>query len=74
MTGADDKLSDAERKARALGRWANEGGAPAPEDPIGQEAPITTSEAGKPEGAATADTVCGSSALTAEEKAFEPPD
>ena len=50
MTGSDDKLSDAERKARAMSRWANEGGAPAPEDPIGQEAPIATSGAGKPEG------------------------
>ena len=63
MTDADDKLTDAERKARALSRWANEGGAPAPEDPIGQ-----------PKGAATADTACGSSAQTAEKKASEPPD
>ena len=74
MTDADDELSDAERKARALSRWANEGGAPPPEDPIGQEAPIATSGAGKPEGAATADTACGSSAQTAEKKASELPD
>ncbi len=63
MTDADHKLSDAKRKARALSRWANEGGAPAPEDPIGQ-----------PEGAATADTACGPSAQTAEKKASEQPD
>ncbi len=74
MTDADDKLTDAERKARALSRWANEGGAPASEDPIGQEAPITTSGAGRGESAATADTACGSSAEAAEGKASEPPE
>lgn len=66
MTDGRDKPTDAENKARAVGRWANEGGAPPPADP-------TTADAGRasePEIAPEAEALKGKPVLAGDSDGF----